>query len=163
MAILKTGDLFLPLEEYSLPAEITVVSNGNYTTKIFETGVVVRFPNYSFDVKCYEEVIGNRKVHVIKGNNAEIIATNENDVLFIVGNNNFIYHKGKKHNVIVTGIKNYIYDPVKSTQGERNPVGIKIKNNTMDNVTASVEENIEAKTSDTSNQKNIWKTVKGYF
>lgn len=108
-------------EENFSSLEIKVVKNGNYTSKIFSSGVVVRYLSYAADVKCYEEAIEHKKMHIIKGNNAEISSINPDDILVVIGDNNFIYYKGPKQNIIVKGSNNYIYAP-KTTATTYNPV-----------------------------------------
>lgn len=109
--------------------EITIVKNGNYTSKIFKSGVVVKFLSFSTDVKCYEEMIEGKKVHVIKGNNAEVYATKEDDNILIIGENNFIYHKGGKQNLVIMGTSNYIYEPARFDNSGKFEIRYKVTNN----------------------------------
>ena len=90
------------------PAEVSIVKDKDYIVKILASKIVMRYPSYTKDVKCYLEVIDNKEIPVIKGNNADIMLTSEEKVV-IIGNNNNIYCMGKKDNILIKGTNNKVH------------------------------------------------------
>ncbi|EKE03555.1 MAG: hypothetical protein ACD_20C00186G0004 [uncultured bacterium] len=139
-------------------SEIKVEKSSQYVIKTFSSGVVIRFPVYSTDVKCYEETINNKKVHIIKGNNAEVLVVNDENIV-VVGNNNDIYCIGEKDSIINKGFNNRIHNIEESLLKSQIKISGKIRKSSLDsrvNDSKSTIINI-------SELRNVWNSVSAYF
>src|SRR3989339_916678 len=110
---------YLQLLQYSIKTdeelsyEVKVERSSDYTIKVFASGIVVRYPSYAQDVKCYTEVINDKQVNIIKGDNAEILIVPEENTV-IIGNNNSIYCIGERDNIFTKGLNNIIHNIAES-------------------------------------------------
>lgn len=143
------------------PSELLVEREDIYTIKVFSSGIVVRFPFYAQDIKCYEEKINCKQVHIIKGNNAEILVVPmENTV--VIGNNNTIYCIGGTDTIIVKGSGNCLYDIDESIKHYNYDSSSKIEENIL-NQRGRAAQGVKEKIIDISDLRNMWNSVNAYF
>ncbi|OGI04951.1 MAG: hypothetical protein A2104_00020 [Candidatus Melainabacteria bacterium GWF2_32_7] len=145
-------------KEDAYSPEVKIEKDNQYIIKIFSSGIVVRFSSYSTDIKCYEVSIDYKKVHIIKGNNAEILAVPDENII-IIGNNNNIYCVGEKEVIIVKGSRNLIYDIEESLV---NSCDVGIKYNLEINKSKERNER-NLKIIDIDKLRDIWNPVSAYF
>lgn len=156
----------LQLLQYSLKeeiiqrSEIKVEKSNQYVVKTFSSGVVVRFPVYSVDVKCYEEVINEKKVHIIKGSNAEVLVVNDENIV-VVGNNNDIYCIGEKDSIINKGFNNRIHNIEESLLKSQIKISGKIRKSNLNS--RNIVNDSKLNILNISELRNVWNSVSAYF